>query len=55
MVAIKDRQIEGLADQLKLITGQREELRRVEEAQRDALRQKDNLIQALQAQVEELL
>ena len=44
---MKDRQIEGLGEQLKLLTGQREELRRLEEAQREALRMKDTLINDL--------
>jgi len=52
---VKDRQIEGLGEQLKLLTGQREELRRLEEAQREALRMKDALINDLQGQIEELI
>jgi hypothetical protein len=40
---------------VKLVSGQREELRCIEEAQREELMAKDAVIQSLQAQVEELL
>jgi hypothetical protein len=40
---------------VKLVCGQREELRCIEEAQREGLMAKDAVIQSLQAQVEELL